>query len=83
MREATFKALTKGKEEPNESRHISEEQVEVNFVKKLQRGSRRFRGNYLSNVFPMVESVIMLPNVLIKINMIKGRNLENGIENKV
>ena len=39
--------------------------------------------NYLSNVLPVVESVIMLPNVLIKINMIKGRNLKNGIENKV
>ena len=28
--------------------------------------------NYLSNVFPVVDSIIMLPNVLIKINMIKG-----------
>eukprot|EP00253_Pinus_taeda_P024365 PITA_24365 len=43
-REATFKASAKGKEELNESRHISEEEDEVNFVKKLQRGSRRFRG---------------------------------------
>ena len=39
--------------------------------------------NYLSNVLPVVESVIMMPNVFIKINMIKGRNLQNGIENKV
>ena len=43
MREATFKALAKGKEELNESGHISEEEDEVNFVKKLQRGSGRFR----------------------------------------
>jgi len=39
--------------------------------------------NYLSNVLPVVELVIMLPNVLIKINMIKGRKQQNGIENKV
>ena len=44
MREVTFKASTKGKEELNESGHISEEEEEVNFVKKLQRGSERFRG---------------------------------------
>eukprot|EP00253_Pinus_taeda_P031130 PITA_31130 len=44
MRESTFKASAKGKEELNESRHISEEEEEANFVKKLQRGSRRFRG---------------------------------------
>ena len=46
MREATFKASTKGKEkeEHNESGHISEEDDEVNFVMKLQRGSRRFKG---------------------------------------
>jgi len=44
MREAAFKASAKGKEEHNESGHISEEEDEVNFVKKLQRGSKRFRG---------------------------------------
>ena len=44
MREATFKASTKGKEEHNESGHILEEEDKVNFVRKLQRGSRRFRG---------------------------------------
>eukprot|EP00253_Pinus_taeda_P003434 PITA_03434 len=44
MREAAFKDLEKGKEELNESGHISEEEDEVNFVKRLQRGSRRFRG---------------------------------------
>jgi len=39
MREASFKASTKGKEkeEHNESGHILEEEDEVNFVKKLQR----------------------------------------------
>jgi len=44
MREATFKASTKGKEKLNKSRHISEEEDEVNFVKKLQRGFGRFKG---------------------------------------
>ena len=44
MRETAFKASAKGKEEHNESRHISEEEDEVNFAKKLQRGSGRFRG---------------------------------------
>ena len=44
MKETAFKASIKGKEEHNESRHISKEEDEVNFVKKLQRGSKRFRG---------------------------------------
>jgi len=44
MREATFKAPAKGKEKLNESGHISEEEDEVNFVKKLQQGSGRFKG---------------------------------------
>ena len=45
-REATFKESPKGKEkeEHNESRQISEEEDEVNFVKKLQQCSRRLRG---------------------------------------
>jgi len=44
MRESAFKASSKGKEEHNESGHISEEEDEVNFVKKLQWGSGRFIG---------------------------------------
>eukprot|EP00253_Pinus_taeda_P014272 PITA_14272 len=39
-----FNSLAKGKEELNKSGHISEEEDEVKFVKKLQQGSRRFRG---------------------------------------
>jgi len=39
MREAAFKASTKGKEEHNESGHISGEEDGVNFIKKLQQGS--------------------------------------------
>ena len=35
MREVAFKASAKGKEELNESGHISEEEEEANFVKKL------------------------------------------------
>jgi len=42
MREAVIKAS--GREELNESGHISEEEEEANFVKNLQRGSGRFRG---------------------------------------
>ena len=42
MREATFKVS--GKEELNESGHISEGEEEANFVKNLQWGSGRFRG---------------------------------------
>jgi len=43
---AAFKASAKRKEkeEHNESEHISEEEDEVNFVKKLQQGSKRFIG---------------------------------------
>ena len=42
-REAAFKAS--GKEDYYEARHVSEEEEEEsNFVKKLQRGSGRFRG---------------------------------------
>eukprot|EP00253_Pinus_taeda_P029829 PITA_29829 len=44
MREFALKSSTKGKEEHNESGHILEEEDEVNFVKKLQRGYGRFRG---------------------------------------
>eukprot|EP00253_Pinus_taeda_P026900 PITA_26900 len=48
MREDAFKASAKGKEkeEHHESGHILEEEDEVNFVKKLQRGSRIFRDKY-------------------------------------
>ena len=46
MREDAFKASAKGREkkEHNELGHISEEEDEVNFIKKLQQGSGRFRG---------------------------------------
>lgn len=42
MREAAFKAW--GREELNESGHISKGEEEANVVKNLQRGSGRFRG---------------------------------------
>ena len=51
MREAAFKVSTNGKENLNESGYISEEEYEVNFVKKLQQGSRRFRGKLLFKCF--------------------------------
>ena len=44
MREVAFKGSAKGKEEHNESGHVSEEEDEINFVKKLQWGSGRFKG---------------------------------------
>ena len=40
MREAAFNISTK----LSESRYISEEEYEVNFVKNLERGSGRFKG---------------------------------------
>ena len=45
VKEAVFRASTKGKEvqETEGSGHVSEE-YEVNFVKKLQLGTGRFRG---------------------------------------
>ena len=46
IREAKFKASAKGKEKEDliESGYISEEEYEINFVKKLQWGSIRLRG---------------------------------------
>ena len=44
MREAAFKVSANGKEKISESRYISEEEYEVNFVKNLERGSGRFKG---------------------------------------
>jgi len=49
IRKATFKAS--GKEELNESGHISEGEEEANFVKNLQQGSGRFRGKLLFKCF--------------------------------
>ena len=51
MRETTFKDLAKGKEELDESRYILEEEEKVNFVKKLQWGSGRFRGKLTFKFF--------------------------------
>lgn len=83
MREAAFKASTRGKEEHNESRHISEEDYEVNFVKIFHDVLEGLEVSYPSNVFLVVESVIMLPDVLIKKILKKERNMQNGIENKL
>jgi len=52
--------------------------------------SKRFNGvleglevSYPSNAFLVAESVIMMPDVLIKINMKKEMNMQKGIENKL
>eukprot|EP00253_Pinus_taeda_P035029 PITA_35029 len=81
MREAEFKALGK-KNSMNQDIFQKE--------KKKQTLSRTFNGvpedsevNYLSNVFLVEESVIRLPNVPIKISLIRVRNLQNQIKNKV
>jgi len=79
MREAEFKASEKGRKKHNESGHISKEEDEVNFVKKFQWVPEDLEVSYPSNALHVVESTIMLPNVLIKINMKKGRNMQNGI----
>jgi len=39
--------------------------------------------SYLSNALLVVELVIMLPDVLIKINMKNERNMQKGIGNKL
>jgi len=39
--------------------------------------------SYLSNALLVVELVIMLPDILIKINMKKERNVQKGIGNKL
>jgi len=58
--------------------------------RKKQTSSRTFNGvleysevSYLSNALPVEESVIMQPNVCIKISLIKVRNQQNGIENRM
>ena len=43
MREAAFKVSANGKEKLSESRYISKEEYEVNFVKNLERGFGRFK----------------------------------------
>lgn len=80
VREAAFKASAKGKEteECKESGYISKEDV-VNFVKKLQLGTGRFRVKLPSNVFLVVELVIVLLNVLIKTTTTKGSILQKLI----
>jgi len=83
MREDAFKASAKGKEELNESGHISEEEDEVNFVKKLQRGSRRFRGKLPFKCFACGRVSHYANKCPHKDKYDKGRNLQNGIENKV
>jgi len=72
IREAIFKASTKGKEKEDikELGYISEED-EVNFVKKLQWVLEDLEVRFPSNVFPIVELFIMLLNVIIKIIMTK------------
>ena len=52
--------------------------------------SRSFNGfpkdlevRYLSNALLVEESIIMLPNVLIKINMKRERNMQKEIENRL
>jgi len=62
------------------------------FKKKKMRPilSRSFNGvpkylevSYLSNALIVVDSAIMLPNVLIKINMKRERNMQKEIENRL
>ena len=58
--------------------------------RKKQTLSRTFNGiledsdiSYLSNILLMEESVTMLPIFLIKISLIKVKNQQNGIENRM
>jgi len=78
-REAAFKASSKG--DYYESRHVSEEEEESNFVKNLQRVLEDSVVSYLSNALLVEESVTMLPSVLIRLRLTKGRNLLHGTRN--
>jgi len=78
-REAAFKASGKG--DYYESGHVSEEEEESNFVKNLQWGTGRFRGKLPFKCLLVEESVTMLPNVLIRIRLTRGRNLLDGTRN--
>ena len=71
MREETFKATIRGKQN-KESGYVSEEEEEA-FVKKLKVGTRRFRGKLGFKCFSCVELVIMLLSVPIDIIMRKGK----------
>ena len=85
MREATFKASSKWKEkeEHNESGHISDEEDEVNFVKKLQRGSRRFRGKLPFKCFACGRVNHYAARCPHKDEYEKERNMQKGIGNKL
>ena len=85
MREAAFKALAKGKEkeEHNESGHISEEEDEVNFVKKLQWGSRRFRGKLPFKCFACGRVSHYAPRCPHKDKYEKGKEYAKGNRNKL
>ena len=83
MREATFKASTKGKEEHNELGHISEEEDDVNFIKKLQWGFGRFRGKLPFKCFTcgrVGHYATIFPN---KDKYEKGKEYEKGNKKQV
>ena len=85
MREGAFKASAKGKEkeEHNESRHISEEEDEVNFVKKLQQGSGRFRGKLPLKCFACGRVDHYAARCPHKDKYEKGKNMQKGIGNNL
>jgi len=62
---------------------VSEEEEESNFVKNLQRVLEDSEVSYLSNVLLVEESVTMLPSVLIRIKLKKGRNLLDGTRDRM
>ena len=74
MRETAFKAL--GREELNESRHISEGEEEANFFKNFQWGSRRFRGKLPFKCFACGRVGHYVAKVSHKDKIDKGKELE-------
>ena len=80
MREATFKALEKGKEkeEHNELGYILEEEYEVNFFKKPQWGSGRFKGKLPLKFFSSGRVNHYVAKCLHKDKYEKGKEYEKG-----
>ena len=63
--------------------HISEEEDEEILSRSFNGVLEGSEVSYLSNALLVVELIILLPDVLIKINMKKERNMQKGIGNKL
>jgi len=80
-REATFKALGKGYY--YEPRHVPEKRRNQILSRIFNEVLEYLEVRYLSNALLVEGSVTMLPNVLIRIRLTRGRNLLDGTRNKM